>query len=40
MGPVSIDEIVRDIGIQQVEEFRRAGRRKFGVHEKTLPLST
>jgi len=38
VGPVLIDEIVRDVGIQQVEQFRRAGRGKFGVHEKTLPL--
>ena len=37
VGPVLIDEIVRDVGIQQGEEFRRAGRGKFGVHEKILP---
>ena len=40
VGPTLIDEIVRDIGIQKVEQFSRAGGGEFRVHEKNpTPLN-
>jgi hypothetical protein len=38
VGPAFIDEIIRNIGMQQFQQFSGPSGGQFGIHEKSLPF--